>query len=72
MTKFGYIYLGTDRTYISGWNINGEILEGEELLKIFLTVSLTSGGYGTLTLTFNSASNCTATLQGNMETFTKL
>ena len=76
ITGNGWIYLttnsGTSETYISGWDINGEILEGEELLKIFLTVTLTDGGIATLTLTFNSASNCTATLQGTMLTFTKL
>lgn len=75
----GYIYLttnsGTTRTYISGWDINGEILEGEELLKFYFTVTLTAqagGGVGTVVLTFNSASNCTATLLGKMATFTKL
>ena len=75
----GYIYLttnsGTTRTYISGWDINGEILEGEELLKFFFTVTLTAqagGGVGNVVLTFNSASNCTATLLGKMATFTKL
>ena len=75
----GYIYLttnsGTTRTYISGWDINGEILEGEELLKFYFTVTLTAqagGGCGTVVLTFNSASNCTATLLGIMATFTKL
>lgn len=75
----GYIYLttnsGTTITYISGWDINGEILEGEELLKFYFTVTLTAqagGGVGTVILTFNSASNCTATLLGKMATFTKL
>ena len=75
----GYIYLttnsGTTRTYISGWDINGEILEGEELLKFYFTVTLTAqagGGVGTVVLTFNIASNCTATLLGKMATFTKL
>lgn len=75
----GYIYLttnsGTTRTYISSWDINGEILEGEELLKFYFTVTLTAqagGGVGTVILTFNSASNCTATLLGKMVTFTKL
>ena len=75
----GYIYLttnsGTTRTYISGWDINGEILEGEELLKFYFTVTLTAqagGGVGTVVLTFNSASTCTATLLGKMATFTKL
>ena len=75
----GYIYLttnsGTTRTYISSWDINGEILEGEELLKFYFTVTLTAqagGGVGTVVLTFNSASNCTATLLGKMATFTKL
>ena len=76
----GYIYSTNSQgqisnTYISGWDINGEILEGEELLKFYFTVTLTAqagGGVGTVILTFNSASNCTATLLGKMATFTKL
>lgn len=71
----GYIDLttsqGNSSTYISGWDRNMEILEGDEKLIIWLQVSLTTGGAATLTLTFNSASNCTASLLGETETYIK-
>ena len=74
----GYLDLttsqGTSSTYISGYDRNQEILEGDEKLEIYVQVNLTSavgGGTATLTLTFNSASNCTASLLGNTEIFIK-
>ena len=71
----GYIDLttsqGTSSTYISGWDRNQEILEGYEKLEIYIRVTLIAGGTATVTLTFNSASNCTASLLGNTAIFTK-
>ena len=71
----GYINFKTSQgissAYISGWDRNLEILEGDEKLEIYIQVSLTAGGEATLTLRFNSASNCTALLLGETETFTK-
>ena len=74
----GYIDLttsqGNSSTYISGWDRNLEILEGDEKLEIYILVTLTAaagGGTATLTLTFNSASNCTASLRGATTTFIK-
>ena len=62
---------GTSSTYISGYDRNLEILEGDEKLEIYILVNLTKGGTATLTLRFNSASNCTALLLGYTETFIK-
>lgn len=58
--------------YIIGYDRNREILEGE-IYELYLKVNLTAvgGGTETLTLTFNSASNCTASFLGNMEIFIK-
>ena len=71
----GYIDLttsqGTSSTYIYGYDRNQEILEGGEKYEIYVRVTLISGGTATVTLTFNSASNCTASLIGNTATFTK-
>ena len=71
----GYLDLttsqGTSSTYISGYDRNLEILEGDEKLEIYILVNLTKGGTATLTLRFNSASNCTALLLGYTETFIK-
>ena len=46
-------------------------MEGDEKLEIYILVTLIAGGIATVTLTFNSASNCTASLLGNTATFTK-
>ena len=74
----GYIDLttsqGNSSTYISGYDRNQEILEGDEKLEIYILVTLTpaaGGGTATLTLIFNSASNCTALLKGKTTTFIK-
>lgn len=66
---------GNSSSYIIGWSYdrNREILEGEKY-ELYLKVTLTpaaGGGTATLTLTFNSASNCTASLKGKTETFIK-
>ena len=62
---------GTSSTYIYGYDRNQEILERDEKYKIYVGVTLISGGTATVTLTFNSASNCTASLIGKTATFTK-
>ena len=65
---------GNSSSYIIGWSYdrNREILEGE-IYELYLKVNLTAvgGGTETLTLTFNSASNCTASFLGNTEIFIK-
>ena len=64
---------GNSSSYIIGYDRNQEILEGEKY-ELYLKVNLTAaagGGTATLTLTFNSASNCTASLKGKTETFIK-
>lgn len=63
---------GNSSLYIIGYDRNREILEGE-IYELYLKVNLTAvgGGTETLTLTFNSASNCTASFLGNMEIFIK-
>ena len=63
---------GNSSLYIIGYDRNREILEGE-IYELYLKVNLTAvgGGTETLTLTFNSASNCTVSLLGNTATFTK-
>ena len=64
---------GNSSSYIIGYDRNREILEGEKY-ELYLKVTLTpaaGGGMATLTLTFNSASNCSASLKGKTETFIK-
>ena len=62
---------GISSSYIADWDRNQEILEGDEKYELYAQVNLTIGGTATLTLTFNSASNCTASLLGNTATFIK-
>lgn len=61
---------GNSSSYIIGYDRNREILEGE-IYELYLKVKLTAMGGGTeiLRLTFNSASNCTASFLGNTEIF---
>ena len=63
---------GNSSLYIIGYDRNREILEGERY-ELYLKVNLTAvgGGTETLTLTFNSASNCTASFLGKTEIFIK-
>lgn len=62
---------GNSSSYIIGWSYdrNREILEGERY-ELYLKVNLImGGGTETLRLTFNSASNCTASFLGKTEIF---
>ena len=61
---------GNSSSHIIGYDRNREILEGE-IYELYLKVKLTAMGGGTeiLRLTFNSASNCTASFLGNTEIF---
>ena len=73
----GYLDLTTSQTtssvYIMGFNLEQEVLEGKTY-EIYLQVNLTQaagGGKATLTLIFDSASTCIASLLGNKDTCTK-
>ena len=63
---------GNSSSHIIGYSYdrNREILEGE-IYELYLKVNLIAMGGGTeiLRLTFNSASNCTASFLGNTEIF---